>query len=254
MNRRKFLKATAAALFIPVVPAIICPSDAQILQFSGAAVSDPPVNSIPLTYSAAQFSSNESQAPLTLTNDQTLLNKSITASGSPSLPASVVMANNSTIKNCRIDSDECVRVGNGTYTIEDSYLEATGSGDDHADTIQAYAGGPARFIINITRCSIVAHNTAATAGLFTADDCTGDIFLTDVVFNGGPFGMKIHADAGGDTRLYLNRVYFVGPFGTAPYTFLDFAGGKVIAEQWDNVYNATIVNDELVVGSPLSPP
>ena len=253
MNRRKLLKTAATGLFVAAAPAIIRPSDAQILQFSGRPTPSTP-SGIPLAWNAPQFSGNTPSSPVTLTSGQTLSNRSFTGSAAPGQSSSIIMNNNTSIINCNVDSDECVRIKDGNYTIQDCYLEATGIPGDHADTIQCYNGGPARFIINITRSCVVAHNDDATAGLFAADDCTGDMFITDVVFWGGPFGMKINADVGGDTRLWLNRVYFVGPFGTAPYTFLDYMGGQVLVQQWDDVYNATIVGGVLIPGSPLAPP
>lgn len=44
------------------------------------------------------------------------------------------------------------------------------------------------------RMDIVAHTEAATAGYFTADDWGGDIVLENVIFNGGPWGLRSNAD------------------------------------------------------------
>ena len=84
--------------------------------------------------------------------------------------------------------------GGGDITISNSYIETTGQGSDHADGIQAYAPGSTGNV-TITNTTIVAHNTAATAGMFIADDYSGTFTFDNVVFQGGPFGLRIAADA-----------------------------------------------------------
>ncbi len=84
------------------------------------------------------------------------------------------------------------------------------AGADHADGIQAYSPG-SRGNLTITNSSIVSHNTAANAGLFIADNYGGSVTLNNVVFQGGPTGLKIYADDQPIT-VALKDVYFVGPF------------------------------------------
>ncbi|WP_245320001.1 Ig-like domain-containing protein, partial [Bradyrhizobium sp. LMTR 3] len=135
-------------------------------------------------------------------------------------------------------------------TISNSYLESTGQGSDHADTIQIYAPGSTGNV-TITNTTIVAHNTAATAGMFVADDWSGTLTFDNVVFQGGPFGLRIAADAN-DISVSLKDVYFVGPFGYDDILFQE-VNADINITQWENVRSATIVNGELVPG-PLIPP
>ena len=87
-----------------------------------------------------------------------------------------------------------------------------------------------------------------------ADNWTGTIDLENVVFNGGPYGMRLHPDTGGDNLIYLKNVYFVGPFGFAPFLFADAGGHRNIISLWENVRSATIVNGVLVPGALIPSP
>lgn len=214
----------------------------------------PELNTIPISFDDPIFTGmTELTSSLTLTSGQALTRRSIIENVSS--PASIVGGGNNEITFCRVLSRECLRVGGGTYLIESCYLESEGTGDDHADTIQAYAGpSGAVFDITVRNSHIRAHTTAATAGFFIADNCVGDVTCENVIFQGGPFGAKFHADIGGDINIWFKDIFFVGPFGTAPYTFLDYGGGEVVIHQWDNVRNATIVDGVLVPGSLISSP
>jgi hypothetical protein len=205
---------------------------------------------IPLTWDDQSFSDNSNSNSVTVAKGATVANKSITDTGH----TASIISQGGTIDTCRVNSREGVRVASGgTHTIVDSYLEAKGTGDDHADTIQAYAPG-SRGTIAVSNTSIVAHTTAATAGLFVADDWTGTIELTDVVFQGGPFGLRVHPDYGGDNILKLRNVFFVEPFGYHPYEFGNYGGHRNIFEVWENVRYATIVNGKLVPGNEIPKP
>lgn len=206
---------------------------------------------LPLSYNDTRFSKSESSSSIRVPHGGTVENKSITDTGST---ASIVTGNGATIKNCRVNSREAVRIGgSGNFLIDGCYLEAKGTGDDHADTIQAYSPG-SKGTIKVTNSSIVAHNEAATAGFFIADNWTGDVSFENVVINGGPFGIRIHADVGGDVNVSLKNVYFVGPFGYKPFYFLNYGGGKVNIQNWENVRNATIVDGKLVPGAEITKP
>ncbi len=203
----------------------------------------------PLSWNDASFSGATNSGSVTLKNGGTLSYKSITDTGNM---ASVVGQGSFTLDHVRIDSREAVRIGgSGDITISNSYLESTGQGDDHADTIQAYSpGGTGN--VTITNTTIVAHNTAANAGFFIADDYHGSVTLNNVVFQGGPVGLKIHADSD-DIYVSLKDVYFVGPFMFNPLVLLE-VNGDIHITQWENVRSATIVNGELVPGPLISPP
>jgi hypothetical protein len=225
--------------------------------FASSGVTTPPPpppatsGTIPLTFNDSMFSGVTNSGSVTLSSGGSLSNKSITVNG----PAASVQCNGAcTLDHVRVNSAEAVRVGgSGTVSINNSYLEALGSGADHADVIQAYSPG-SRGTISVTNSSIVAHNTAATAGLFVADNWTGNINLNNVVFNGGPYGLRVHPDVGGDNIITANNVYFVGPFGYGAILMSDVGGHKNIVTQWNNVRNATIVNGVLVPGSLMSCP
>jgi hypothetical protein len=204
---------------------------------------------IPLFYNDIRFSTNVSSEPVTMSSG-TLFKKSITETGGS---ASILATNMIIIDTCRVDSRECVRVAGSGVDIRNSYLESTGQDDDHADTIQAYSPGEVGSHIMVTDSSIVAHTVAATAGLFVADGWSGTVTLNNVVFNGGPYGCRIHADAGCTVYVSLTDVFFVGPFAWDPF-LIEAAGGTLIITHWENVRNATIVDGVLVPGSILEEP
>jgi hypothetical protein len=155
---------------------------------------------------------------------------------------------------CRCNSREGVRVGdNGVTTIDECWLESTGNValDDHADSIQFY--GPTNSDTRIRNTAIVAHATAATAGLFWADNCAGRLELSNVLFQGGPYGCRVHADSG-TTRISFSNVFFVtGSFINAP-TFISATGGTLIVDNWNNVRECTVVGGAIIPGALIPPP
>lgn len=213
-----------------------------------------PTSSIPLSWNAAQFASNTSASSTNISNGGTLANKSITDTGST---ASIVTGNGATITNCRVNSREAVRIGGGgSFLIDGCYIETTGTGADHADGIQAYSPG-SRGVLKITNTTIKSHTSAATAGLFIADNWTGTIDLENVVVWGGPYGVRIHPDTGGDNIVRLKNVFVVGPFGYDGLWIDErvLGGHKNIIQLWDNVREATIdVNGQLVPGNLIPKP
>ncbi|MCA1453688.1 hypothetical protein I6F35_10745 [Bradyrhizobium sp. BRP22] len=204
---------------------------------------------IPLSWNDPLFNSNTSSAAVTLRDGGTLSNASITDSGSI---ASVVGSGSFSLDQVRINSREGVRIGgDGDITISNSYIETTGQGSDHADGIQAYdPGGSGN--VTITNTTIVSHNTAANAGFFVADDYSGSFTFNNVVFEGGLYGLRIHADSD-DIYVSLKDVYFVGPFMYDPLLLLE-VNGKIHITDWENVRYASIVNGELVPGALIAPP
>jgi hypothetical protein len=215
---------------------------------------EPPseTGSIPLTWNDARFSGCTTSNSVTVQNGATLSSKSITDTGHT---ASIILGSGgATVRTCRVNSRESLRVGaSGTFNIDNCYLEATGQGDDHADTVQHYSPG-SRGTVRVTNTSIVAHNTAATAGFFVADNWTGTFELTNVVIQGGPYGCRIHPDTGGDNIIRFRNVFFVGPFGYGPYLFGNYGGHRNIFEVWENVCWATIQNGVLVPGKAIPKP
>lgn len=246
MRRRDFIAALGAASAVP-----------QAAWSQPSACEEAPgrtcPGTIPLRYDDARFRGNAASRPVKLPANGTLSNKSITETNGV---ASIVTGNGGTIRNCRVNSRECVRIGgSGTFLIDNCYLEALGVESDHADVIQAYSPG-SRGHLKVTNSAIVTHDIAATAGLFIADNWTGTIELENVAFIGGGvgFGLRVHPDTGGDNIVRLKDVFFVPPFGYAPFHFKDFGGSRNIITLWDNVRFARIVNGELLPGAPLRRP
>ncbi len=208
------------------------------------------INDIPLSWSNSLFSDNVNSGSVTIPDGGTLSNVSITETGST---ASVVLRGDATLDDVRVNSREGVRIGGGgDIVINNSYIETTGTGSDHADGIQAYSPGSTGNV-TISNSTIVSHNSAATAGMFIADNYGGTVTLDNVVFEGGPFGLRIHADPGSTINVALKDVFFVGPFAWAPL-LIEESGGVLNITQWDNVRYATIVNGELVPGALIQPP
>lgn len=223
------------------------------VQGGGGGDQSPP-NEIPLSFYDPMFTGMEELTSMvTLSDGQNLTRKSFIHTNAS--PASILSLGNNEITYCRVDSNECVRV-TGNLSIDHCYLEATGEGDAHADTIQTYSPGERGVTLSITNSTVRAHTVAATAGLFVADDWGGDVVLENVVFHGGPFGLRLQAgtDAGASLVLSLKNVYFVGPFGFQPYSLEEYGDGTITIEQWDNVRHATIVDGVLVPGSLITSP
>lgn len=204
-----------------------------------------PEPTIPLSWDAPQFASNSPTPSTKIANGGALANKSITDTG---ITASIVTGDGATITNCRVKSREGVRIGGGgNITIDGCYIEVNGTGSDHADGVQAYSPG-SKGVVTVRNTLIKCGLTAATAGFFVADNYTGDFGFENVVFHGGPFGLRLHADVGGDINISLKNVFFVGPFSYDRFMFLDYGGGKCVIREWENVREATIVDGQLVPG------
>jgi hypothetical protein len=211
------------------------------------------VGDIPLTFNDPIFKGmTERTSQLWLSKGQNLSRTSIKEQVSET--ASIGMSGDNNVDHCRIDSREGFRVsGSGAFTISNSYIESQGMSGDHADGLQAYSPGN-RGTLTIRNTTFHSHNHDATAGIFIADNWTGTIDLQDVVFIGGPFGLRVHPDVGGDNQVYLRNVYFVGPFQYGALRFSDVGGHVNHIMLWNNVRNATIVNGVLVPGSLIAPP
>lgn len=214
----------------------------------------PPTGSIPLSYNDARFSANAASSAVSVPSGGTLSNKSITSSGGI---ASILTSGGATINNCRVASREALRIGgSGTFNVNGCYLEAVGTGDDHADAVQCYSPG-SRGTITVKTSAIVIGG-ASNAGFFIADNWVpATVTFENVAFiakAGGQTGLKLHADTGGNITLSMKDVFFVGPFSNRAFTLLNYGGGRVIINQWENVRNATIVNGALVPGALIARP
>lgn len=203
----------------------------------------------PLSWNDPIFNGVANSGSITVKNGGSVSYKSITDTGST---ASIVGQGSFSLDHVRIDSREGVRIGgDGDIAINNSYIETTGVGSDHADGIQAYSPGSSGNL-TITNSTIVSHNNAATAGLFIADNYGGTVTLNNVVFQGGPYALRVHADSQ-DVSLALKDVYFVGPFGYDPFLIGEY-GGDIHVTQWENVRYASIVDGKLVPGELIKSP
>ena len=215
-------------------------------------VSEVASSSIPLSFDDSRFSGNtDHTGSVTIPDGGSISNRSYT--GNASLSSTIMCGANVTITNCRVDSDECVRIGSGSITIDECYLEATGVGEDHADVIQAYAPGATGALI-LTNSCIVSHLTAATAGLFIADGWSGNVTLENVAFIGGPYGCRIYSDPGCTVNVSFEDVYFIGPFGSGTLIIEPYGGGTLNITNWVNVCEATIVDGVIVPGNAIASP
>ncbi|UPK40488.1 hypothetical protein IVB18_29130 [Bradyrhizobium sp. 186] len=88
--------------------------------------------------------------------------------------------------------------------------------------------------------------------MFIADSYSGTFNFDNVMFEGGPYGLRIASDAD-DIYVSMKDVYFVGPFGAAPFVFQE-TNAPIHITQWENVRSATIVNGQLVPGDLIPPP
>jgi hypothetical protein len=207
------------------------------------------MGTLPLSWNDPLFSNVKTSSAVTLKNGGTLSNASITDSGNI---ASVVGEGAFTLDTVRINSQEGIRIGgSGNIDIKNSYIETTGLAGDHADGIQAYdPGGTGN--VTITNSTIVSHNNNATSGMFVADYYSGTFKFDNVVFEGGPFGLRIASDAN-DCYVAMKDVYFVGPFMYDPLLFQQVKS-PIHITQWDNVHYATIQNGVLVPGALIPSP
>lgn len=246
MRRRDFITSMAA---LPMLPRAAWSDQSTCERGRSLACT----GDIPLRYDDPRFKNNATSRVVRLPPNGTVSGKSITETGSV---ASIVTADGGTIRNCRVNSRECVRIGgSGNFIIDNCYLEALGVGSDHADVIQAYSPG-GRGALKVSNTAIVTHDIAANAGLFIADNWTGTIDLENVVFIGGGvnFGLRVHPDIGGDNIVRLKNVFFIPPFRYAPFFLGDVAGRKNVIAFWEDVRMATVVNGRLSPAEALPRP
>jgi hypothetical protein len=205
--------------------------------------------SMPLSWDDPMFANVTSSGALVLSGGATRSNLSITQDGGA---ASIQCNGSCSLDHIRISSSEGVRCVTGTLSINSMWIEAKGRSGDHADGLQCYSPGSTGTNV-ITNTTFRAYNSNATAGYFSADNWKGSHRFENVLFWGGPWGLRIPYDGG--SAVYLKNVYFVkGSFGYAPFLFDANSSGHVPILQWENVRWATIVNGQLVPGDQISQP
>jgi hypothetical protein len=142
--------------------------------------------------------------------------------------------------------------------VEWVYIEISSFSGDHADGIQ-HEGGESPATVRHTYIKMNP-TPGQTAGLFAADGSTGHLELDHVIFDGGPRGLVVACD--GATSVSMNHVYFInGSFDTAGYhlnagmfTAPLCNGTGWTLTRWDDVWNADIVDGELVPTDPIPAP
>lgn len=221
----------------------------------------------PFSFNDAQFFADVSpHAPTKLGCGETLANASITEHQEPAAINNDCNDGTTTVRNVRLGGDlgengdvrEGYRCdGSGTMNIESSWLESKGMGDDHADVIQCYhPNNSPTAKMNIRNTTIRAYDSSATAGIFVADAYALDLTLEDVMFWGGPFGLRFHTDERPGT-VSLNNVCFYGTgdndhsFRSDPFLFNPYPPEIV---EWNNVYWCTIEDGKLVKHGEIPKP
>lgn len=243
------LTLTGSALLVP--NPIISPAAANVALTSAApVVSGGGGQTIPTTFNDPIFANVTTFTTVTLTSGQTYTDKSSTTDGAE---ATIKCNGNNTLTRVRVDSAEAVRVVAGDFLCDSCYFEAQGVAPDHADGLQCYGSGGGT--ITVKNTCFRSYSNDATAGFYAADNFIATFVFENVLFNGGPYGLRIHADVGGDQQIYLKDVYFVtGSFGNDAFYFLDYGGGACVINQWDNVRWCTIVDGVIVPGDPIAQP
>lgn len=244
-------------LRVPVMTST-CASLFCVLISSNAVAIEPPTSlrlnttvvSPPLSWSDTVFANAVTSGALVLSSGATRSNLSITADG----PQASVQCNGScSLDHIRISSREGVRCVTGTLNIDSMWIEAQGVSGDHADGLQCYSPGSSGTNI-IKNTTFRAYNNNATAGYFSADNWKGSHSFENVLFWGGPFGLRVTFDGG--SSVSLKDVYFVkGSFMYSAFLFDPDSSGKAVPIlKWENVRWVTIVNGQMVIGDLIPKP
>jgi hypothetical protein len=199
---------------------------------------------VPLGWDDPVFASVTSSGAVRLSGCETRSNLSIPVDGGQAS----VHGGCFTLNTSRIRSREAIRAAGGNITLNWVYAEADARAypDDHADVLQCYGPG-SRGDITVNNTTFRAFNDNATAGYFAADNWNGIHRFDNVLFWGGPFGLRLNYD-GGD-GVYMNNVYFVrGSFRNSAFLI------DVPILEWNNVRWVTIENGKLVMGDPIPRP
>jgi hypothetical protein len=138
-----------------------------------------------------------------------------------------------TVRRFRGRGREGIRVCGDNVLVEDFYIEAVGSGDDHADGIQAYGGSGMSNVV-FRRGNIIVGGSANT-GIFLADNAGVDMTLEHIRVDatGVPNGALFFANTPGDrgcNSLTLRDV-LVAP----SVRFVGIADGGCRINAWENV-------------------
>jgi len=224
-----------------------------------------PVRPIPMSYNDPLFANNTLAAVSVLAIGQSLTEKSFTVSNANGDPV-IGCAGANTLTRCRFGSPyvrEGIRIaGDGVFLIDQCFINVDGllGSGDHADGIQAFSPtSKGTIFLNNTFIHAYSNGTGpggeGAVGVFIADNWTGTFKCHNVVFQGGEFGCRAFPDFDGDMHIDFNGVYFVGPFAQTQFSIGQaFGGHETVIDQWIDVYNATIVGNQIIVGSAIPAP
>ena len=243
VSRLLVIAAALACTMLPSLSAAQAPEPPVLLE-PGELPPPPPGSGLPVPvgWDDPIFANTRSSGSLILDGGEIVSNVSIQADGDEAS----VKGGAFTLRNSRVRSAEAVRVSNGDVVLEWVYLEADARDrpGNHADVIQCYGRGGDVVLKNST---IRAYSQNATAGFFSADGFNGVFTFENVLFWGGPYGIRVEADGG--QQVNLRNVYFLeGSFGYQPYRINTSIG------QWENVRWARFENGQLVPGALISRP
>ncbi|HEX8182588.1 MAG TPA: hypothetical protein VF575_03220 [Candidatus Saccharimonadales bacterium] len=241
-------------------------SAGKAVNFAAAVTPPPPtgIHRFPYSFGDTQFFTNMTASSPIRLGCETRSNLTITTHAEPASVNNNCGSGTSTINRVRLGADvnggvrEGYRCnGSGTMVIQNSWLEAQGIGDDHADVIQCYnPNNSPTATMRVSNTTIRGYNSSATAGLFVADSYAADVYLSDVLFWGAPYGLRIHTD-GRPGKLYMNNICFYGTsyadhsFRTGPMLLSPYTPSIM---EWNNVNWCTISNGNLVVHGSIPRP
>jgi hypothetical protein len=146
-----------------------------------------------------------------------------------------------TLRNSRVKGREGPRIDSSNTTIDGSYIEVAGSGADHADGIQCYAGGKGIGTVVIRNTYVkMLPGSGNNAGVFFADFCAADLTLENVKVDGdgasnGAIWLPCNGADKGVRRLTARNVEVSNTNGRQLLSLAPSPGGCEIAE-WTNVH------------------
>lgn len=221
-----------------------------ITMIDDQAVAPPSVSNaaVPLSWDDPVFKSVVNAGRMVLSSGQSRSNLSIAEqSGEPS----VTCSGSCTLDHIRISSREGYRCASGNQNLSWMWIEATGTGDDHADGIQCYSPGSTG-VLSVKNTTIKVTG-AMNAAYFAADNWNGSHVLENVLLWGGNYAFFVPGDGG--SSLSLKNVYVVE--GSTRYGDfrMDIVNGKrPTIVKWENVRYVKIQNGQLVMGALIPRP
>jgi hypothetical protein len=116
--------------------------------------------------------------------------------------------------------------------------------------------------LTVSNCFLGTNAPNNTSAFWCANDWSGTITFNNVIFQAsGGYVFRTQGSNSPGVILSFNNCYFVPPPGIAVNTngywglfLIQNAGAPVTINTWINCYQATIVNNQLVLGAAMSQP